>query len=90
MCTYYWASEDLIWGDMTATGVTAQPSRTVAVDPSVIPLNSKIRIGDDTTIYVAEDVGGSIKGNRIDVFVSEPRNERFTTKIYLLKENNHE
>lgn len=52
---------------MTATGKTAEVNRTIAVDPRVIPLGSTVRInGHD---YVAEDVGGAIKGNRIDIYV---------------------
>lgn len=50
----------------TATGTRAEAGRTIAVDPSVIPYGSKVKIG--STIYVAEDCGGAIKGNRIDVY----------------------
>ncbi|MEW4131959.1 3D domain-containing protein [Bacillus thuringiensis] len=46
----------------------------IAVDPNVIPLNSKVRVevpemGINQT-YIAADTGGAIKGNRIDVLVS--------------------
>lgn len=51
---------------ITSTGVTAQANRTIAVDPKVIPYGSKVLI--DGKEYVAEDCGGAIKGNRIDVF----------------------
>lgn len=51
---------------ITATGVKATANRTIAVDPNVIPLGSKVKIGD--RIYVAEDTGGGIKGNRIDMY----------------------
>ena len=51
---------------ITATGVQAVQGRTVAVDPSFITLGTSIEI--DGRAYVAEDVGGAIKGNRIDVF----------------------
>lgn len=50
----------------TATGVDFKEKHTVAVDPRVIPLGSKLSI--DGEIYVAEDTGGAIKGARIDVF----------------------
>lgn len=50
----------------TATGTIPQQGRTIAVDPSVIPLGSKVKIGD--TVYTAEDTGAAIKGNRIDIF----------------------
>lgn len=55
------------WADgVTYTGTEATPDRTIAVDPSVIPLGSTIYInGQD---YIAEDIGGAIKGNRIDIF----------------------
>ena len=43
---------------------------TIAVDESIIPLLSKVRIsGFTNTIFIAEDVGGMIKGKVIDVFV---------------------
>lgn len=55
------------WADgITYTGTEATPDRTVAVDPSVIPLGSTVLI--DGQEYVAEDVGGAIKGARIDIF----------------------
>lgn len=41
--------------------------RTIAVDPRVIPLGSKIRLGG--RVYTAEDTGGAIKGKRIDLYV---------------------
>lgn len=53
---------------ITATGVKATANRTIAVDPKVIPLGSTVII--DGKSYVAEDTGGSIKGNRIDMYFS--------------------
>lgn len=57
---------------ITATGTLATEGRTVAVDPSVIPYGTEIRIiypdGEQRT-YISEDCGGVIKGNRIDVFM---------------------
>lgn len=52
----------------TATGAKFQPYKTIAVDPKVIPLGSLVHIQDLT--YIAEDTGGGIKGNRIDICVS--------------------
>ena len=55
-------------GGPTASGVMPKAGRTIAVDPKVIPLGSKVKINGHT--YVAEDTGGAIKGNRIDVYHS--------------------
>ena len=49
----------------TATGTTPTPGRTVAVDPSVIPYFSNVII--DGRTYIAEDCGGAVKGNRVDI-----------------------
>lgn len=51
---------------ITATGTKAKQGRTIAVDPSVIPYGTKVIINGHT--YVAEDCGGAIDGNRIDIF----------------------
>ena len=50
----------------TATGKEIKQGM-VAVDPKVIPLGTRIEI-KDMGIYVAEDTGGKIKGNRIDIY----------------------
>ncbi|EST12876.1 3D domain-containing protein [Sporolactobacillus laevolacticus] len=53
----------------SATGIdfSSNPNaKVVAVDPSVIPLGSKVMI-PGYGVYVAGDTGGAIKGNRIDV-----------------------
>ncbi len=61
------------WAGQTATG-RAPVYGVVAVDPSLIPLNSKIYVesadGGESWIYgfaVAGDTGGAIKGNRVDL-----------------------
>lgn len=56
------------WGSKTALGTTMTPYRTIAVDPKVIPLGSKVEVNGKT--YIAEDTGEAIKGNRIDICVS--------------------
>ncbi len=55
-------------GGRTASGTIPTPGRTIAVDPKVIPLGSEVVINGQ--VFVAEDTGGAIKGNRIDVFVA--------------------
>ena len=58
---------------ITASGAHATPYSTVAVDPSVIPLWADVLVdyGDGAGLrrYWAEDTGGAIKGNRIDLCV---------------------
>ena len=44
--------------------------RTIAVDPSVIPYGSKIYIPQFDQYFIAEDCGGGIKGNKIDIFMN--------------------
>jgi 3D (Asp-Asp-Asp) domain-containing protein len=41
---------------------------TVAVDPSVIPLGSRLLIDGYDMVFVAEDTGGGIRGNHVDIF----------------------
>ncbi|MDV2686742.1 ubiquitin-like domain-containing protein [Alkalihalophilus lindianensis] len=56
---------------VTATGINLNNNRNmkvIAVDPSVIPLGSKVHVEGYGTA-VAGDTGGAIKGNKIDVHV---------------------
>ena len=58
---------------VTASGVLATPGVTVAVDPSVIPLGSDVLVdyGDgEIHYYRADDTGGAVKGNHIDLCVA--------------------
>ena len=57
---------------ITASGVRATPGVTVAVDPAVIPLGSTVYAdyGDGILhTYRAEDTGGAVRGNHIDLCV---------------------
>jgi 3D (Asp-Asp-Asp) domain-containing protein len=54
---------------ITASGTQMAEGRTIAVDPSVIPLGSRVYI-EGYGLFIAEDTGGAIKGNKIDVAVS--------------------
>ena len=56
-----------IWADgITATGTIPVQGRTIAVDEDVIPYGSEVIINGQ--IYIAEDTGGSIIGNHIDIY----------------------
>jgi len=76
---------------ITATGT--KPVRveggwsTIAVDPRVIPLGTKVYI-ENYGYAVAEDTGGAIKGNKIDVYMNSRSAAlswgRRTVTIYIL------
>lgn len=83
-------------GDMgfgiTCTGIRARKG-TIAVDPRVIPLHSRVyvEVAGDTPDYGfarAEDVGGAIKGNLIDLFFDSQSTAnswgRKRVKVYIL------
>lgn len=56
---------------VTATGVDLRKNpgmKVIAVDPSVIPLGSKVHV-EGYGYAVAGDTGGAIKGNKIDIFI---------------------
>ncbi len=57
------------WGNATASGAIPTVGRTIAVDTSIIPFGTRVVINGN--VYVAEDTGGAIKGNKIDIFVSD-------------------
>jgi 3D (Asp-Asp-Asp) domain-containing protein/SH3-like domain-containing protein len=54
---------------ITATGATPKWG-TIAVDPSVIPYGTKVYIPKFDMVFTAEDCGGAIKGNKIDIFMN--------------------
>jgi 3D (Asp-Asp-Asp) domain-containing protein len=64
---------------ITKTGIdvrntnTHEGKRIIAVDPSVIPLDTTVdvRLADGTTFEAtAQDTGSAIRGNRLDLLVS--------------------
>ena len=67
------------YGRHTQSGTTAEAGRTIAVDPDVISIGSKVEI--DGQMYVAEDVGSDVVGDHIDIFFdSHSEAEEFGTK----------
>lgn len=51
---------------ITASGTQATQGRTIAVDPDVIPLGTRVSVNGRE--YVAEDTGSGISGDVIDIF----------------------
>lgn len=56
---------------ITATGEEVREG-IIAVDPGVIPLGTKIEI-KEMGVFTAEDTGGKIKGNRIDIYFNSKK-----------------
>lgn len=73
---------------ITSTGTKPRVNHTIAVDPKVIPYGSKVYIEGYGT-YIAEDCGGAIKGNKIDIFMSSNTEcNKFgvrKAKVYIVK-----
>ena len=69
--TYYCACKKCCGKDngITASGVKAQEGITVAADTSKLPFGSKIYI-NGIGWRTVQDRGGSIKGNRLDIYIS--------------------
>lgn len=57
-------------GGKTKSGVYPEEGITIAVDPKVIPLGSKVMI-DGIGVRVAQDTGKHIKGKCIDVYYDD-------------------
>ena len=70
-CCGFWANgrpidengNDIVIG---ASGERLYQGVSIAVDPAIIPYDSKVYI--DGKEYISNDCGGAIKGNRIDVY----------------------
>ena len=87
--TYYCACEKCCnkADGITATGSRVAEGRTIAVDPSVIPYGTKVIIGGH--IFTAEDCGGAIKQNHIDIYVNSHEEAQAlgvaNASVYLVK-----
>ena len=56
---------------ITATGTKPTEGRTIAVDPKIIPYGTKVYIPQFDRVFIAEDCGSAIKGNRIDIYMND-------------------
>lgn len=54
-------------GKVTASGTRPTAGRTVGVNPKLIPYGTHLKVGK-TRGYVAEDTGGGIGWNHLDIF----------------------
>ncbi|MFD2171564.1 3D domain-containing protein [Tumebacillus lipolyticus] len=85
------------WGGYTYSGTKVRPG-VIAVDPKVIPLGTKVYVTGYNTpllpaggfVATAEDTGGAIKGNRIDIYIegTQAQLNQFgmqNVKLYVLK-----
>ncbi len=92
IATAYSRSEEEGTADgITKSGTMVRPG-VVAVDPSVIPLGTEIII-EGLGVFIAEDTGGAIKGNRLDIYF-ESRKEAFEFGVQsvnvFIKEKKHD
>lgn len=70
-----YSSEEPGIGTRTASGTRVTEGRTIAVDPNVIPIGWWVYI-EGLGFRRAEDTGGAIKGNKIDVYYDSLSNAR--------------
>ena len=62
---------------MTYSGAPTKANHTVAADLKVLPLGTKIFIGD--TVYTVEDIGSGVKGKMVDIYFSTMAEARALT-----------
>lgn len=63
ICCGWWS------GSPTASGAYPTPDWTVAADPDVLPLGTRIYMNGHE--YCVEDTGSGVEGNHIDVYVTD-------------------
>lgn len=80
-CCGKWSSEVTGVESRTSSGTIPKQGRTIAVDTSVIPYGTEVIINGVS--YIAEDTGGGIKGNCIDIYFNNHQDAVNWGKQYL-------
>ncbi len=55
--------------NLTYSGTVPKARHTVSADLSVFPLGTRLMIG--SVVYTVEDMGSSVKGNRLDIYYDD-------------------
>lgn len=63
---------------MTYSGAPTKAQHTIAADLTVLPLGTKVFVGD--TVYTVEDIGSAVKGKMIDIYFSTMEEAKNLTK----------
>lgn len=83
------ASGGKLEGKTGALGMGVYVDTTIAVDPKVIPLGSKVYI-EGLGVRIAVDTGGAIKGKKLDLYMATHKEAlnwgRKKVKVYLIQE----
>lgn len=53
---------------LTYSGTVPQPNHTISADITVLPLGTKVIIGE--TVYTVEDIGSGVDGHTVDLYFS--------------------
>jgi 3D (Asp-Asp-Asp) domain-containing protein len=71
------------------SNLSRKDAMTIAVDPKRIPIGSKVllifedpRYKQYNGVYTARDVGGAIKGNKIDLFLGDHRSNKTAQVVW--------
>jgi 3D (Asp-Asp-Asp) domain-containing protein len=63
----------------TASGKQTREGRTVAADPKILPIGTRVEIdgaGPYSGVYTVQDSGRKIKGLELDIFIDDPAEAR--------------
>lgn len=56
---------------ITYSGTKVKEGRTIAADPHVLPIGTRVKIEGLAATYVVEDIGGAVDGKHIDLFIAD-------------------